>query len=37
VTEAGLEIPIPTRDAFVQNLAKVAPKPPTHPEPRQDS
>lgn len=27
VTEAGLEIPIPTRDAFLGNLAAVAPKP----------
>jgi hypothetical protein len=27
VTEAGLEIPIPTREAFLQNLDKVAPKP----------
>jgi hypothetical protein len=25
VTEAGLEIPIPTRDAFLQNLETVAP------------
>ena len=25
VTEAGLEIPIPTRDAFLRNLEKVAP------------
>lgn len=28
VTEAGLEIPIPTRDAFLRNLEKVAPKAP---------
>lgn len=27
VTEAGLEIPIPTRDAFLRNMEKVAPKP----------
>jgi hypothetical protein len=27
VTEAGLEIPIPTRDAFLRNINKVAPKP----------
>lgn len=27
VTEAGLEIPIPTRDAFLRNLEKVAPQP----------
>jgi hypothetical protein len=27
VTEAGLEIPIPTREAFLRNLKKVAPKP----------
>jgi hypothetical protein len=27
VTEAGLEIPIPTRDAFLRNLEAVAPKP----------
>jgi hypothetical protein len=26
VTEAGLEIPVPTRDAFLRNLEKVAPK-----------
>jgi hypothetical protein len=26
VTEAGLEIPIPARDAFMRNLEKVAPK-----------
>jgi hypothetical protein len=25
VTEAGLEIPIPTRDAFLRNLERVAP------------
>ena len=27
LTEAGLEIPIPTRDAFLRNMEKVAPKP----------
>lgn len=27
VTDAGLEIPIPTRDAFLQNLETVAPAP----------
>jgi hypothetical protein len=27
VTDAGLEIPIPTRGAFLRNLEKVAPKP----------
>jgi hypothetical protein len=27
VTEAGLEIPIPTRDAFLRNLETVAPLP----------
>jgi hypothetical protein len=27
MTEAGLEIPIPTRGAFLRNLEKVAPKP----------
>jgi len=27
VTEAGLEIPIPTREDFLRNLGKVAPKP----------
>jgi hypothetical protein len=27
VTDAGLEIPIPTRDGFLQNINKVAPKP----------
>jgi len=27
VTKAGLEIPIPGRDAFIRNLEKVAPKP----------
>lgn len=27
-TDAGLEIPIPTREDFVQNLERVAPKPP---------
>jgi hypothetical protein len=27
MTEAGLEIPIPTRDAFLRNLEKVAPQP----------
>lgn len=26
VTEAGLEIPVPTREAFLRNLEKVAPK-----------
>jgi hypothetical protein len=26
-TDAGLEIPIPTREAFLRNLEKVAPKP----------
>jgi hypothetical protein len=28
VTEAGLEIPIPTREAFLRSLETVAPKPP---------
>jgi hypothetical protein len=27
VTDAGLEIPVPTRGAFLRNLEKVAPKP----------
>jgi hypothetical protein len=27
VTEAGLEIPIPTREAFLRDIDKVAPKP----------
>ncbi len=27
VTEAGLEIPIPTREDFLRNVEKVAPKP----------
>ncbi|MGD1056149.1 MAG: hypothetical protein ABR992_01915 [Solirubrobacteraceae bacterium] len=27
LTEAGLEIPIPTREAFLRNLETVAPKP----------
>jgi hypothetical protein len=27
VTEAGLEIPVPTRDAFLRNLETVAPSP----------
>lgn len=27
LTEAGLEIPIPTRDEFLRNLERVAPKP----------
>jgi hypothetical protein len=31
VTDAGLEIPIPTRDAFLRNLETVAPK-PTEPD-----
>lgn len=29
MTDAGLEIPIPTRDAFLQNLETVAPAPST--------
>jgi hypothetical protein len=29
VTEAGLEIPLPTREDFVRNLEAVAPKPST--------
>jgi hypothetical protein len=29
VTEAGLEIPIPTREQFIGNLKKVAPEPPS--------
>jgi hypothetical protein len=33
VTEAGLEIPIPTREEFLRNIEKVAPKPVKHPEP----
>jgi hypothetical protein len=28
MTDAGLEIPIPTRDAFLRNLEQVAPRPP---------
>lgn len=27
VTETGLEIPIPTREQFIENLTKVAPEP----------
>ena len=27
LTDAGLEIPIPTRDDFIENLEKVAPRP----------
>jgi hypothetical protein len=30
VTEAGLEIPIPTREAFLRNIDGVAPKPAEH-------
>jgi hypothetical protein len=37
VTDAGLEIPIPTREAFLRNMEKVAPKPVEHPEPPGDS
>lgn len=33
-TEKGLKIPVPTREEFVRNLEKVAPKPvETDPEP----
>jgi hypothetical protein len=31
VTEAGLEIPIPTRDAFLRNLERIAPQSATEP------
>jgi hypothetical protein len=34
VTEAGLEIPIPTREDFLRNLEKVAPNEATRESPR---
>jgi hypothetical protein len=33
VTDAGLEIPIPTREDFLRSVEKVAPRPTSHSEP----
>ena len=35
-TPQGVEIPIPTRDAFLRDLAKAAPRPPAKPPTRDD-